>query len=104
MSEETSLKDVVDRLDQLITLWKIANIDVLKKTKKEIMKDVVSKKILQLADGTREYSALADEVARATGKTSRTVKDRMADLVEKGAIKGVRKGRKVYYEITGLYD
>ena len=104
MRKQASLEDVVDRLDQLITLWKIANIDIIRKVREQNKKDKVLKRIIKLADGTREYGALADEVAKETGKTSRTVKEKIAYLVEKGAIKGVRKGHKVYYEKTGLYD
>lgn len=104
VSKEATLKDVVDRLDRLITLWKLANIDVLKKTKRQIMMDTVSRKILELADGTKEYSALTDEVASAVGKSPRTVRRRITDLVEKGAIRSVRRGNRVYYESTGLYE
>ena len=104
MSEDVTLKDVVNRLDQLIVLWKLANRAVIRKTKEEIMKDPVSKEILNLADGTREYTALAEEVSQATGKSPRTVKTRISELSENGAIFGVRKGVKVYYQPTGLYD
>lgn len=104
MSEETSLKDVVDRLDQLISLWKLANRDTIKKIKKEIEKDPVSKKILELSDGTREYGALVEEVAKVTGKSTRTVERRISDLVEMSVIRSVRKGKQVFYEKTGLYD
>jgi len=104
MNEEVTLKDVVDRLDQLIVLLKLANRDVIKKVKEEIMKDPVSRKILELADGTREYTTLAKEVAKITDKSERTVKARISELSELGAIRGRRKGIKVYYETTGLYD
>jgi len=104
MSKEITLKDVVDRLDQLIVLLKLANRDIIRKIKEGIMKDPVSRKILELADGTREYTVLAEEVSKATGKSVRTVKARISDLSEKGVIRGVRKKGKVYYQPTGLYD
>lgn len=104
MSEEATLKDVVDRLDQLIALWKLANQEIIEKAKNEIMKDPVSRKILELADGTREYTVLADEVAKATGKSTRTVKARISKLADKGVIRGLRKGGKVYYQPTSIFD
>jgi len=33
-----------------------------------------------------------------------TVKRRMSELVEKGALTSTRKGKEVYYENSGLYD
>jgi hypothetical protein len=104
MSEEVTLKDVVDRLDQLITLWKLANMDVIRKVRKEIENDPVSMKVLELADGTKEYSLLAKEVAKSTGKSEITVKRRIAELSDKWGIKKIRKGKRVYYKDTGLYE
>ena len=104
MNEEVTLKDVVDRLDQLIVLWKLTNQEVIKKIKNEIEKDQVSKKILEFADGTREYTVLVEEVAKATGKSTRTVKGRISELASKGVIRGIRKGGKVYYQPTGIFD
>jgi len=103
MSKEIDFKDVVDRLDELITLFKLANYDKIKKGKNEIMKDPVSRKIIELADGTREYNVLAEEVAKITGKSERTVKSRISELSDKGAIKGKRAGKKVYYETIDLF-
>ena len=67
------------------------------------MKDPTSRKIIELADGTREYNVLTEEVAKITGKSKRTVKRRISELSEKGVIKGKRAGRKVYYETTDLF-
>ncbi len=104
MSEKISLKDVVDRLDQLIILWKLANRSIIQKFKEDITKDPISRKILDLADGSRDYTTLAEEVSQATGKSSRTAKGRISELSEKGAIRGIKKEGKVYYQSTGLYD
>lgn len=88
----------------MIVLWKLTNRDIIRKIKEEIMEDPVSRKILEFADGTREYTVLAEEVSKATGKSVRTVKARISELSEKGAIRGIRRGGKVYYQPTGLYD
>lgn len=104
MTEEASLKDVVDRLDQLISLWKLANLETIRKIKDEIMKDPIFRRILQLADGSRDRKTLAEKVAKSMGKTSRTVSSRITELVEKGALQGIRRGNKTFYKRTGLYD
>ena len=104
MKDEITLKDVVDRLDLLIYLLKSINEEKIRKTKEKILKDPVSRKILELADGTKEYGALAEEVARETGMSERTVKSRISELSDIGAIRKIRVGRKVYYVTTGLYD
>ena len=104
MNEEVTLKDIIDRLDLLIALLKLANMDTISKIKKDLEKDPVSKKLLELADGTREYTTLAEEVAKITGKSDRTVKAKISKLTEIGALRGIRKGNKVYYQNTGLYD
>ena len=101
MSEEVTLKDVVDRLDLLIALLKSINEEKIRAVKQQILRDPVSRKILELADGTREYSLLADEVAKATGKSIRTVKARISELSEKGAIRGVRNGKKATMKVLG---
>lgn len=90
----------------MIILWKFANREIIRGVKEEITKDQVSRKILELADGSRDYTILAEEVskAKATGKTTRTVKARISELSEKGVIRGIRKGGRVYYQPTGLYD
>ena len=104
ISEEITLKDVVERLDRLIILLKLFNKEAMQKIKQEIMSDPVKVKILELADGTREYTTLAREVAQATGKSERWVKERISQLVDIYAIVKKRVGGKVYYENSGLYD
>lgn len=47
---------------------------------------------------------MAEEVSKATGRSVRTVKARISELSEKGAIRGVRKRGRVYYQPTGLYE
>ena len=100
---EVTLKDVIKRLDLLIALLKSINDEKIQAIKQQILRDPVSRKILELADGTKEYNFLAEEVANATGRSIRTVKAKFSQLSDKGAIQGIRKGRKVCYQNTGLY-
>jgi len=102
--KEVTLKDVVDKLIELIALHKAIYREKLKEIKKQIIGDDVSRTILELADGSREYSSIVEESSKLTGKSERTVQRRISELLEIGAIRPIRKGRKVYYVTTGLYD
>ena len=81
----------------LIALLKSINEEKIRAVKQQILRDPVSRKILELADGTREYGLLADEVAKATEKIIRTVKARISELFEKGAIRGDALRRRCSY-------
>ncbi len=104
MSEEASIKDVVNRLDALIALMKLIYSEQIKRVREQITSDPVFRAILELADGTREYTVLAEEVARKTGKHIRTVKAKISKLLETGVIKAIRQGKRVYYINTGILD
>lgn len=104
MSEKTSIRDVVDRLDTLIALMKLVYSEPIKQVREQITLDPVFRTILELADGTREYNVLAEEVARRTGRHVRTVKAKISKLLEMGAIRAVRQGKRVYYINTGILD
>ena len=103
MSEDVKvLKEISYKLDQLITLLKLSNMDTLKKVSAELSRDRVSKKILELADGTLSYSDLTKKVSKELGVAEITVKKKIAHLREMGLLLPKRRGREVYYENTGL--
>jgi len=104
MSKEASMKDVVDKLDTLIALMKLVYSEPIKRVREQITSDPIFRAILELADGTREYTVLAEEVARRTGKHIRTVKAKISKLLEIGAIRAIRQGKRVYYINTGILD
>ncbi len=104
MSKEMSIKDVVSRLDVLIALMKLVYSEPIKRVREQITSDPVFRVILELADGTREYTVLAEEVARRTGKHIRTVKAKISRLLEIGVIRAERQGKRVYYINTGILD
>lgn len=62
-------KEVIDRLDQLIAITKLANKDKLDERKKQISNDEVSKAILELLEsGPMDYSTLAEKTVEKIGK------------------------------------
>lgn len=105
MSEEVKLlKEISRKLSQLIVLAKLSNSEFIEETKKEIRKDKVYHKIMELADGSLGSTELKQKVMTLAKVSKPTVERRMSELVEKGALTPTRKGREIYYENSGLYD
>ena len=103
MKEEIKiLKEISRKLDQLISLLKLSNLDTLNKISTDIMKDKISVKILELADGTLSYSDLTKMVSKELGVAEITVKKKIARLRKMGLLISKRKGKEVYYENSGL--
>jgi Fic family protein len=105
MSDEVELlKEISHKLSQLIVLTRISNSKSIAETREEIKKDPVSRALITLADGSLSSSQLNDKVVEQTKKSDRTVRGRIAELVEKGALTPVKKGKEIYYENSGLYE
>lgn len=105
VNEETKvLKEISDKLDQLILLLKLSNREKLESFKKMVEKDKVSKRILELADGTVTYSDLVKKISEEMKVVEITVKKKISSLKEWGFLKTRREGREVYYENSGLFD
>jgi hypothetical protein len=103
-SEPELLKEISHKLSQLIVLTKLSSAKIIAETKEAIKKDPASVAILDLADGTLSSSQMNHIVQEKTKLSERTVQNRIADLVEKGALTPIRKGKELYYENSGLYD
>lgn len=105
MSEGTEiLKEISKKLSQLIVLWKISNAETIENWKKEIKKDELCKKILELANGQLSSSLLKQEVMASCNVSEATVKRRLRQLVDFGAVVIKRTGNEIYYDNSGLYD
>jgi len=85
MSDETTklLKEISNKLDQLIILGKLTNKSVLDNYQKEIKDDQIYSKLVDYADGTLSSTDLAKKVADETSSAEITVKVRLAKLREK---------------------
>ncbi len=68
------LREISRKLDQLIILLKLSNRNVLNQFKREVQRDRVSARILELADGTLTYSDLSKKVSEEMGVSEITVK------------------------------
>jgi hypothetical protein len=103
-SEPELLKEISQKLSQLIVLTKLASAKSISETKQAIKKDPAAVIILDLADGTISSTQMNLKVQEKTKLSERTIQNRIADLVEKGALTPFRKGKELYYENSGLYD
>ena len=105
MSHEIEvLREISGKLSQLIILTRLSNSKIIAEAKEELKKDPEATALLKLANGSLNYSQIVDKVAKKTKKSKITVKRRIADLLEKGALIAIRKGNETYCENSGLYD
>jgi len=103
-SEKEILLDISKKLGNLIILTKLNNRETLQKTKEVIQNDKVFSNLLDLADGSLSYSELCKQVAKKAKVSERTVKRKILELKEMGALDQKRDGHEVYYENSGLFD
>lgn len=105
MSDEiTLLKEISRKLSQLIILFRMTNRKEIDEIKKEIRKDKVARSILEFADGSLPVKSLKEKVSQSTKVSEVTVRRRIYELVDKGALIVNRKGNENFYENSGLYD
>lgn len=102
-TQEELLQEVINRLDQVIAILKLANQEAIERTWERIKKDDVSKSLLELSDGTLESGELQKRVTEATKKSTRTVQYKIGELVQLGALRSIRKGAKIYYQKSELF-
>jgi len=100
----TLLEEISQKLTQLVSLFKLANRDIIRKAKGEIMNDPISAKVLELADGTLSAIPFKQKIANDTKVSEKTVERRISELLDMGALVTVRKGREIFYENSGLLD
>ena len=94
--------DVVRRLDRLISVFELAHREELQRARAVIRSDETNVEILQHAADEMPAGVLSQAVRKKTGQSPATVKRRIADLVEIGALERIGTGGKVAYRATGL--
>ena len=105
MSDTYATKDVVERLDLLIAIMKLANAKILNEYKETISKDVVSLAILDVLDsGPLDYTTLIQKVSQKSGKSDRTVKRRISELIDDKILTKKREGGNVLYYNSGILE
>ena len=102
--EQKILKEISHKLDQLIILTKLNSLDIIEKYKTKIRGDKVFAKILDYSDGSLSYSKLCEKVSKELGVAEITVMKKVSELKEMGFLVTERKGRKVYYATSGLFE
>ena len=102
--EEKILKEISYKLDQLIILTKLSSLSIIEKYKTKIRGDKVFAKILDYSDGSLSYSELCEKVSKELGVAEITVMKKISELKEIGFLVTERKGRKVYYAKSGLFE
>jgi len=105
MSEQLeTLKEISRKLDHLIILTKLGNLDIIAEYKSKIRGDKVFGKILDYSDGSLSYSDLCEKVSKELGVAEITVMKKISELKEMGFLVTERRGRKVYYDTSGLFE
>ena len=105
MSEQLeTLKEISRKLDQLIILTKLGNLDIIEQYRKRIRGDKVAARILDYSDGSMSYSEISEKVSNELGVAEITVKKKITHLREMGFLVTERRGRQVYYAKSGLFE
>lgn len=102
--EKNLLAEILKKLENIELLLKIGNRDKLKEFRTEIQKDNILNRILELSDGSYNYSKLAKKVAQIENVAEITVKKKISYLKSNGVITTRREGNVVFYENSGLFD
>ena len=102
--EQKILKEISHKLDQLIILTKLSSLDIIEKYKAKVRGDKVFARILDYSDGSLGYSELCEKVSKELGVAEITVMKKVSELKEMGFLVTERKGRKVYYATSGLFE
>jgi Fic family protein len=97
------LQNISDKLNQLIILTRLANSKAIADFKKEIEDDPVFQAVLDTANASLSSDELKEKVKEQTNVSKGTIKNRIAELMEKGGLTAVKKGKEIYYDDSGLY-
>jgi hypothetical protein len=93
---------IIHRLDLIQATLRIAFEPQLSALRDELRADDVAVAVLDHASDWVASAALQKTVSKATGKTTRTVLNRLPELVAKGALEVRGTGQRPEYRRTGL--
>lgn len=94
--------EIVERLDQLIAMFALANRDSLSQASREVRSDAVSAAILDAAEDWISAGELTKKIATEGKVSDRTVRNRISDLLTTRALKRDGSGPSVRYRSSGL--
>jgi len=102
--ESEQLAEIAKKLDQLIALLKIGNRKILEEYKRQLQRDKVYARIIEITNSPLSYSDIVNRLHDELGVAKITVKKKIAELKAMGLLIAMRKGREVYYEDSGILD
>lgn len=94
--------EIVERLDQLIAMFALVNKETLEQAASDIRADKVNASILDAAEDWIIAGELTTSASNSAKVSTRTVRNRIADLLTVGALKRDGSGPSVRYRSTGL--
>jgi DNA-binding transcriptional ArsR family regulator len=103
-NEQEILKEISLKLDQLIILTKLSNLDTIARYKAKVHGDRVFAKILDYSDRSLSYSDLCEKISEELSVAEITVMKKISELKEMGFLVTQRKGKQVYYGQSGLFE
>lgn len=95
-------EEVLHRLDLILATLRLAFAPQLRAACEDMCKDDVTAAIL---DETESWTASTDvqsRAAKSTGRSARTVRDRLPELVDQGVLQARGTERKMEYQRTGF--
>lgn len=95
-------EDILERLDRIQATLALAFAPQLAAAGEEIRTDPISAAILDATENWTPSTTLQAAVVKKTGKTARSVRDRLPQLVSRGALDARGSERKLEYRRTGL--
>lgn len=94
--------DVVARLDRITAILQLAHRDEIERARTQIRSDKVNAAILDASAKWIGSGAMQAKVAKKTKASTRTVRDRIADLLATGVLDKRGGGPTTEYRTNGL--
>lgn len=98
----TTDAEIVRRLDRIQATLALAFAPQLQAASEEIRADGISAAILNATEDWTPSKELQAAIVKETGKVARSVRDRLPELVSRGALDARGSERKLEYRRTGL--
>ena len=95
-------EDVVERLDRITAILRLAHRDAIERTRTEIRADKTNAAILDASANWVGTAALQAAVMKKSGGKERSVQMRIVDLIAQGLVEKRGGGRNIEYKATGL--
>ena len=94
--------EILERLDRIQATLALAFAPQLREARENIRADDISAAILDLTEDWIASTDLQEAVAKKTSKSTRSVRDRIPELLAQGAIKARRTERRMEFRKSGL--